>query len=88
MIPAMPLPTEPITLSVEQINELNHKLSALRHEVNNNLSLIVASVELMRRQPEEAGRLTNVLVTQPHRIAESVAQFSRGLEAALRITRP
>ena len=88
MILAMALPIEPITLSVEQINELNGKLSALRHEVNNNLSLIVASVELMRRRPEEAKRLTDVLVEQPHRIAEAVAQFSRGLESALCITRP
>jgi hypothetical protein len=84
----MPLPTDPVTLSVEQITELNRKLSALRHDVNNKLSLIAASVELLRRRPEDAGRLLNSLAEQPKIIAEAIAQFSRELESALGITRP
>jgi hypothetical protein len=84
----MPLPSAPITLDVAQVTELNRKLSTLRHDVNNNLSLIMASVELIRRRPEGAERLLEMLVQQPHKIAESVTQFSREMEAALRITRP
>jgi len=83
----MALPTEPITLSVEQLDELNQKLLALRHDVNNNLSLMMAATELIRRRPETAERMWTALTDQPHKVAESVAQFSRDLEAALQITR-
>jgi aspartokinase len=84
----MALPTEPITLSVEQINELNQKLSTLRHDVNNNLSLVMATVELIRRRPETAQRMWATLEEQPRKISESVAQFSRELEILLHITKP
>jgi hypothetical protein len=83
----MPLPMEPVTLSVEQVSELNRKLSAMRHDVNNKLSLIAASVELVRRRPENSGRFLNSLDEQPRIIAEMISQFSADLEAALRITR-
>jgi hypothetical protein len=88
MISEMSLPIEPVTLSVAQISELDQKLSRLRHDVNNKLSLIVASVELVRRRPENAERLLNSLDEQPKKIAEIIAQFSADWETALRITRP
>jgi hypothetical protein len=88
MIPPMALPTEPVTLSVEQINELNRKLSMLRHDVNNNLSLIMAAVELLRRRPEGAEKMLVMLVEQPHKISESITKFSGDMESTLRITRP
>jgi hypothetical protein len=87
MIVRMALPTEPITLNVEQINELNQKLAALRHDVNNQLSLIMAAVELIRRKPEGSERMLAMLVEQPHKIADSLTQFSGEMEAALRIAR-
>jgi hypothetical protein len=87
MIPQMILPIEPVTLSIDQINELHGKLSALRHDVNNQTSLIAASVELMRRRPESAERMLAMLVEQPHKISESIAKFSGDMESALGITR-
>jgi aspartokinase len=84
----MPLPTEPVNLSVEQLKELNQKISTLRHDVNNNLSLMMAATELIRRRPESAERMWTALTEQPHKVAEVVAQFSRELEKALGITRP
>ena len=84
----MPLPNQPVTLTVEQIGELSRKLSTLRHDVNNNLALVVAASEIIRRKPESAERMWNGLVEKPQKIAESVAQFSRDLETALGITRP
>jgi hypothetical protein len=75
-------------LTVEQIGELSRKLSTMRHDVNNQLTLIVAAVELVRRRPEGAERLLNMLVGQPKKIAESMAQFSCAWESALNITRP
>jgi hypothetical protein len=83
----MPFPTESVTLSVEQIGELNRKLSSLRHDVNNNLSLMLAALEMLRRRPESAERMLNSAVEQPAKIAEAFTQFSRELETALRIMR-
>ncbi|HEX5399841.1 MAG TPA: hypothetical protein VFY06_12430 [Verrucomicrobiae bacterium] len=84
----MLLPDQPVTLTVEQISELNQKLTTLRHDVNNNLALVIAAAEIIRRKPESAERMWNGLTEKPHKIAEVVAQFSRELEAALGITRP
>jgi hypothetical protein len=84
----MPLPNQPVTLNVEQIGELNKKLSTLRHDVNNSLALVIASAEIIRRKPESAERLWNGLTEKPHKIAEAVTQFARELELALGITRP
>jgi hypothetical protein len=81
----MPLPKEPVTLSVERLAELEKKLAALRHNVNNSLSLIVAAAEIIRRQPERADKFWDGLIEKPHAIAESVSQFSIELEKALRI---
>ena len=84
----MPLPSEPVTLSAEQIAELNKKLASMRHDVNNNLSLIMAAVEIFRRRPEAAARMLDSLSEQPHKIAKSVNEFSRELETMLHVTKP
>ena len=84
----MSLPTEPVTLSVEQIGELNQKLADLRHDINNHVSVMLASTELLRRRPETAERMLVGLAEQPHKIIELITQFSHDLEVAFHITRP
>jgi hypothetical protein len=83
----MALPVQPVTLSVEEIAALNHKLSAMRHDINNNLLLIMASAELMRYKPEMAAQMTNNLIEQPPKITDAMNKFSAELERALGITR-
>jgi hypothetical protein len=83
----MTQPTKPVALSVEQIGELNEKLATLRHDLNNSLSLIAATVALVRRQPAVTEQMWNSLAEQPRKIGEAFAQFSRDLEAALHIKR-
>ena len=84
----MSLPAEPVTLSVEQIRELNQKLADLRHDINNHVSVILAGTELLRRRQETAERMLVGLAEQPPKIIESITQFSHDLEVAFRITRP
>jgi hypothetical protein len=84
----MPLPTNPVTLTVEQIGELNRKLSTMRHDINNQLSLIVAAVELIRHKPQLAERMMNTLVEQPPKIADALTRFSGEFERTLGVTRP
>lgn len=84
----MQLPSQPVILTVEQIRELNRKLSSMRHDINNQLSLIIAAVELMRYKPDSAERMMQTLAEQPPRVADSLAKFSVEFERALGITRP
>jgi len=84
----MPLPTEPVTLSPAQLAELNAKLSEMRHDVNNHLSLIVAAMELIRHKPASAERMVATLGEQPARISESLKKFSIEFEKTFGITRP
>jgi hypothetical protein len=83
----MPLPTQPVTLSVEQLDELNRRLTSMRHDINNNLSLIMAALELIRYKPQMADRMMATLAEQPSKITDSLSKFSAEFERALGITR-
>jgi hypothetical protein len=83
----MAQPTKPVTLSMEQIGELNQKLSTMRHDLNNSLSLIAATVSLIRHRPAVTEQMWNTLAEQPLKIGASFSEFSRDLEAMLHITK-
>ena len=84
----MALPSQPVTLTVEQLGELSRKLSTMRHDINNNLSLIVAAAELIKHKPQVAERMMATLAEQPAKITESIKKFSADFEQILGITRP
>jgi tagatose-1,6-bisphosphate aldolase len=84
----MSLSTEPVTLSPEQIRELKQKLSDLRHDVNNNVALMLSALEMIRRKPESRDAMLDSFARQPQKVTDAVARFSKDLEAALKITRP
>ncbi|MGH7939951.1 MAG: hypothetical protein ACREE6_05555 [Limisphaerales bacterium] len=84
----MSLPLQAITLSAEQVGELKQKLADLRHDINNNVALILSAIEMIRRRPESSEKMIESMARQPHRITETVIQFSKALESALQITRP
>ena len=84
----MGLPAQPLTLSVNDIDALNKKLSALRHDINNRLSMIMAAAELIRIKPEMAQKMSDKLLTQPAQITELIKNFSAEFERALGITKP
>jgi len=84
----MPLPSKPVTLTVQQLADLNSKLAAMRHEINNHLSLIIAAVELSRLQPQTAQRMLATLLEQPPKIGDALLKFSAEFERAVGITRP
>ena len=82
----MPLPDQPVTLTAERIAELDRKLADMRHDINNQLSLIMAAVELMHYKPEVRERMMATLAEQPPRIAASLTKFSAEFEQILGIT--
>lgn len=83
----MVLPTQPVTLTVGQIEELNSHLSNMRHDINNHLSLIVAAVELLRQKPQTLERMVATLIEQPPKIAEAITNFSTDFESRFGIVR-
>lgn len=83
----MALPNAPVTLTVQQIDELNRRLSHMRHEINNHLSLIVAAAELIRLKPELMQKMSASLVEQPPKITGEMTRFSAEFEKAFGITR-
>ncbi|HWD94650.1 MAG TPA: hypothetical protein VG938_20140 [Verrucomicrobiae bacterium] len=72
-----------MTLTVEQIAELNKKLGTLRHDINNNLALIMAGLEVLQSKPHLAERMMATVTEQPPKIAEAVGKFSAELEKIL-----
>lgn len=87
-MPAMATKASSVTLTPEQVEELNKKFSTLRHDVNNNLSLIVAAAELIKYNPSSSARMANTLVEQPQKITDHLARFSAEFEKTLGIHRP
>lgn len=81
----MTLPNQLPALTSQQIEELNQKLSNMRHDINNQLSLMMAAVELVRRKPEAAERMATTLTEQPAKIAQSMKTFSAEFEKTFRI---
>jgi hypothetical protein len=74
---------EPVTsaaLTPEQLKELNQKLSHMRHEINNQLSLVVAALELVRLKPDMRDKMLDTISQQPAKIMAEVAKFSAEFE--------
>lgn len=84
----MGLPSQPVTLSAEEIAILNDKLSTVRHDINNHLSLMMATAEMMRLKPQSAELFIEKMLAQPNRISSAMTAFSAEFEKALGITRP
>ena len=83
----MVLPEQPVTLTVEQIAALNQELANMRHDINNNLSLVMAAVELIRAKPHMTERMTGTLIEQPPKITNAMLKFSEEYEKSCGIKR-
>jgi hypothetical protein len=84
---AMGLPQQPVTLTPEQIADLNQKLSAMRHSINNHLALFAAAGEILQIKPESASRVAGYLQERPAQISQEVRRFSDEFERVFGITR-
>lgn len=83
----MELPGHPVTLTVEQIAELSQQLSSLRHDINNNLALISAGLEVIQYKPHLAERMLITVAEQPPKIVQALGKFSTEFEKILGIKR-
>lgn len=83
----MILPSQPVTLAVSQIDQLNQQLSHLRHDINNQLSLLMAAAEVIRRKPEAAERMSATFDELPRKITDAMLRFSAEFEKSFDIKR-
>lgn len=83
----MAIPSGPVTLSPEQVEELNRCLGTMRHDINNNLSLVVAAAELIKFNPASSARMSATLAEQPPKITEHLQKFTTEFEKMLGIVR-
>ena len=81
-------PPQPAALSAEQVAELQRQLSTMRHDINNQMSIIVAALELIHYKPEMAEKMFATISQQPKKVGDSMAKFSAEFEKALGIARP
>jgi TolA-binding protein len=87
MLAEMGVPNSPATLSAAQLTELNDKLAHMRHEINNQLAMVVAALELIQFRPEMRDKMLATISQQPPTIMAEVAKFSAEFEQAFGITR-
>jgi hypothetical protein len=87
MVLRMGVPNVPATLTAEQIGELNQKLSHMRHEINNQLALAVAALELIRHRPEMRDKMLDTIAQQSPKITAEIAKFSAAFEQMFGITK-
>jgi hypothetical protein len=76
-------PKGPVTLTEEQIVVLHGELRKMRHDVNGRLANIVAAAELIRLRPDTAAERLKLLLDQPMKASESLAEFSHMFESQL-----
>jgi uncharacterized protein YbaP (TraB family) len=76
-----------VALTIGEIEALNKQLSTMRHDINNHLSLMMAALELIRRKPDAAERMSGTIAAQPEKITEAMKKFSADFEAILGIKR-
>ena len=76
-------PKGPVTLTEAQILALHDELRKMRHDVNGRLANIIAAAELMRLRPDTAAERLKLLLEQPMKAAESLAEFSQQFETRL-----
>lgn len=79
----MDLPTHPLILEAEQVEDLARHFSAFRHDVNGCLALVVAATELIRYNASVVNRMASTLIEQPSRIAGKTREFASQCERAL-----
>ena len=83
----MGMPNNPVTLTPEQLDDLNRALAKMRHDINNHLSLIVAATELIKFKPEMKDRVLGTLSDQAPKIVNEMQAFTRAFESTFGITK-
>jgi hypothetical protein len=83
----MGLPNQPVTLTPDQIADLERLLSDMRHSINGDLAVFSAAGEILHLDAAKAAKFAPALVERPGQIVQKIRAFSDEFERILKITR-
>jgi len=87
MVLPVVVPNAPVTVTPEQLVELNKKLSHMRHEINNQLALVVPALDLIRFRTEMRDKMLDTVAQQSPQITAEIVKFSAEFEQMFGIIR-
>lgn len=76
-----------VHLTAEQARELHKLLSDCRHNVNNNVSLIMSAMELAQLKPDSLPKMIKTAVDQSKKVTEEVMRYSMDFERIMQAAR-
>ena len=68
-----------ITVSREELAELQSKFSEIKHSINNALAVMMALSEMSQRRPDYAEKLASTVLTKAPQIVTSLQEFTQAL---------
>lgn len=83
----MPLPEHPVTLTPQQVADLNRRLTLLRHDIKGHLGVQQLAAELFRFKPESGEEMATTVLQQVPKIIAVCDAFTAEFERTLGISR-
>ena len=72
--------TEPaISISQEELVQLQKKFSEIKHSINNALAVMMALSEMSQRRPDYAEKLATTVLSKAPQIVTSLQEFTQVL---------
>jgi len=84
------LPSQPVTLSPDQIREISSSLRNLRHDINNRIMVIAAACEMAKTKPDKCVEMLAAIeesMGKPNRIQKAALQLTEVFERNIGITK-
>jgi hypothetical protein len=73
--------SDPATVSLEDLAQLQRKFSEIKHSINNALAVMMALSEMSQRRPDYAEKLASTVLTKAPQIVSSLQEFTQALNA-------
>ena len=77
-----------VTISREELVQLQQKFSEIKHSINNALAVMMALSEMSQRRPDYAEKLTSTVLTKAPQIVSSLQEFTQALNEKAGAPRP
>ena len=66
-----------LTITQEELVELQKKFSEIKHSINNALAVIMALSEMAPRRPDDAEKLASTVLTKAPQIVSGLQEFTQ-----------
>jgi len=83
----MALPQHPVTLTPQQVADLNKRLTLMRHDIKGFLGVQQLAAELFKFKPESGEEMVTTVLQQLPKIISACDSFTAEFERTLGITR-